>query len=185
MALHLCGSFHLYLECHWLNVLSSIFISPLVLNVLSHLEPSNILSHLWVLSCLLNCSLFCLGPFIFFQVPVQVLLCVFKLAVLLNTMLHFEQGKSFSPMWILSCFLELMFLSNMLLHLEQAFGFLPVWILSCLLRVSLTKCTLHIWNRQKAYMSFHVHSCHHLFEMSCHIWSRQMVSPLWGSFHDS
>ena len=47
------------------------------------------------------------------------------------------------------------------------------------LRVSLTKYTFHIRNVQKAfalYMSFHVHSLHHLFEMSCHISSTQMAS---------
>ena len=61
-----------------------------------------------------------------------------------------------------------------------------IWLFTCVdpfkfLRVSLTKCTFHIWNMQKAfalYMSFYVYSLHHLFEMCCHIWSTKMASLL-------
>ena len=35
-----------------------------------------------------------------------VLLCDFKWALWLNTLLHFEQGNGFSPVWNLSCFLK-------------------------------------------------------------------------------
>ena len=104
---------------------------------------------------------------VFFQVPVWALLCALKWAILLNTMLHFEQGKSFSPVWILSCFLELPFSSNILLHLEQECHWLEVFFTfetgKRLLPILL--CTI-------------VHSLHHLLEMSCHIWSRQMASLL-------
>ena len=89
-----------------------------------------------------------------------VLLCDFKWALWLNTLLHFEQGNGFSSVWNLSCFLKH--------HSCQ---------ISCL-----------IWSRHAAFHlcgSLHGYiECHH-DQIFCHLWSKSMTFLLYWPDHVS
>ena len=67
MAFHLCGSFHVYLECHWLIVLSCIFFYNTCFKCLVTFGAIK-----WTISFVgsfmfLQLFTFCFGPFLFFS----------------------------------------------------------------------------------------------------------------------
>ena len=83
------------------------------------LGSENLLSHLLQPNCL---------------APVRIISCSFKLDLLLNLSLHYEQLKGVSSVWTRWRFFKLVDVENFLLHFRQSKSFSPVWILSCVFK---------------------------------------------------
>ena len=154
----------------------TLFKSPLCINVFLHIEQAIDFSSMWVLSCIFNYYSLWIPCHIWSRQMASLLSPYFKSQLVLNAFVYLQKATFCKCLvtWLLS-------LVNPLVYGQ--FTTIP----ECLVTFGASKWLL---SRTCPFMYLQtalscVSSIHHYPWMPCHIWSRQMDFPLWGSFHDS
>ena len=112
-----------------------------------------------------------------------VILCTINSLLCLNALVHWTQGKGFSPVWDLLCTTSSLLVLNALRHWSQGKGFSPLWFLLCNTRWGLCLNAFGHWWQGKGFSPVWVLLCTTSLPTSLNVlghWSHwNGLSPVW------